>query len=487
MLKLGGIAVVAVWLVMTGLLVQREAVKGPEMAPASSMLVREDWMGIYLEGKKIGYAMTSVDKTARGYAITEEMLTELNVMGTRQDIRTVTHSTVDESLALQGFDFSLKSGVADMEINGAVKAGTDGGALLELDITTAGRTEKQELQLKDVPHMSSDIELYLQRQGLEVGKKFRLPFFDPAMLSQKYMDIEVEAKEELKIGDRLLPVYRVREDYAGVTARTWINPELGSIKGEGPMGFTFLKETKEQAMKPPEGGYGPVDIIAMISIPARGVPVAEPRKAVFMKARLSGADLSGLELAGDGQTFSDGIIAVSAEGPENFKPAALPITDASLAGYLKSKPYVQSDDPAIKNKAREIVGGETDAMKAARRLTDWVYKSVEKKPSAGIPSAVEVLGNLSGDCNEHTVLYTALARAAGIPARMDAGLVMLDGSFFYHAWPEVYVGRWITVDPTFGQFPADATHMRFATGGLDRQVGILKVVGKLGVEILEYR
>jgi len=45
----------------------------------------------------------------------------------------------------------------------------------------------------------------------------------------------------------------------------------------------------------------------------------------------------------------------------------------------------------------------------------------------------------------------------------------------------------MAVDPTFNQFPADATHIRFATGNLDRQSDIIKVVGKPKVEVLEYK
>jgi transglutaminase-like putative cysteine protease len=73
-----------------------------------------------------------------------------------------------------------------------------------------------------------------------------------------------------------------------------------------------------------------------------------------------------------------------------------------------------------------------------------------------VPVAAEVLRRMSGDCNEHTALYVALARAAGIPSRVALGLVYEDGFFCYHAWPEIYAGRWIAVDPTLGQFPADA-------------------------------
>jgi len=481
MFKAAGMVVVAVWLAMAGLLAHRvyspvaATVTGPAVEPG------EDWMGIYLEGRKIGYAVSRVEVTPGGYAVTEEMLTSLKVQGSSQKIYTQTRSHIDGSFALKDFDFSLKSGIADMEIKGVMD-----GRTLKLDINTAGRGQKLDLPMEDVPHLSSDIELLLRKEGLEVGRKLRLQFFDPGSLSNQYMEIEVEAKEELLIANRLLPVYRVKERFAGLTATTWISPEIGSVKGEGPMGFTFLKETKEQALRPPDVGAGTVDIIALASIQAKG-SLPEPRRAGFMKARLSGADMSGLDLAGGRQGFSGGEVTVTREALDGAGHVKLPLTAPELTKYLRAEPFVQSEDPKIIAKAREILSGETDALAAARKLSGWVYDSLEKKPSAGIPSAVEVLGNLSGDCNEHTVLFTALARAAGIPTKMDAGVVMMDGRFYYHAWPEVYVGRWVSIDPTFGQFPSDATHIRLVEGGPDRQISMLKVIGKLNIDILEYR
>lgn len=45
-----------------------------------------------------------------------------------------------------------------------------------------------------------------------------------------------------------------------------------------------------------------------------------------------------------------------------------------------------------------------------------------------------------GDCNEHTVRYIAMARAAKIPSRVAIGLVSMRGAFCYHSWREVFVG-----------------------------------------------
>jgi hypothetical protein len=44
---------------------------------------------------------------------------------------------------------------------------------------------------------------------------------------------------------------------------------------------------------------------------------------------------------------------------------------------------------------------------------------------------------------------------------------------------------WLPVDPTLNQFPADATHLRLARGGLDKQAVILPLMGRLTMDVLE--
>ena len=117
----------------------------------------------------------------------------------------------------------------------------------------------------------------------------------------------------------------------------------------------------------------------------------------------------------------------------------------------------------------------------------WVYTKVEKKPVLSVPNAVEVFETRVGDCNEHSVLLAALLRAAGIPSRVCIGLVYSKGSFFYHAWNECYLGRWVSMDATLNQMPADATHITLVQGGLDRQVEILTLIGKLSLKVLDSR
>src|SRR2546421_10446608 len=82
------------------------------------------------------------------------------------------------------------------------------------------------------------------------------------------------------------------------------------------------------------------------------------------------------------------------------------------------------------------------------------------------------------------ILYVALARAAGLPARTAAGLVPVDGRFYYHAWAEVYLGDWVAVDPMLDEFPAGAAHVRFSIGGLAQQAELVRLIGRIKLEVL---
>jgi transglutaminase-like putative cysteine protease len=202
--------------------------------------------------------------------------------------------------------------------------------------------------------------------------------------------------------------------------------------------------------------------------------------------QLRGADLTGLEIDGLNQQFAGAVVELL--DPRKLQPAA---ADPSVARFSGPEPFIESDDPQIVAEATKAVGAGDTPRVRAERLVRYVNALLEKKPTVSLPSAREVLRTKVGDCNEHTALYVAMARAAGIPARIAVGLAFSNGAFYYHAWPEVYLdegrgrGLWLPVDPTFNQFPADTLHLRLARGSLADQARILPLIGKLEIAVLD--
>ena len=154
---------------------------------------------------------------------------------------------------------------------------------------------------------------------------------------------------------------------------------------------------------------------------------------------------------------------------------ASPIGTARMPTQGSCRPLVET---SISSPARLIV-------RRGLRIDDVGLTA--KRTTIGVPNAQNVLRTRTGDCNEHAQLFTAMARFLGIPTRVAAGLVYVDGKFYYHAWPEVYLTDWVAVDPTFGQVPADAGHLRFTVGGLSRQAELLRLIGTLKIDVVSAR
>ncbi len=207
----------------------------------------------------------------------------------------------------------------------------------------------------------------------------------------------------------------------------------------------------------------------------------------YLRILLKGIDPAGFEMEGGRQRLQGSVLAIARIDMASLPKARIPVRDAAFDGYLRATPFLQSDDERIKGLARRIVGREKDAAVAARRLMEWVYRNLEKRPTVSLPSALEVLDERAGDCNEHAALLAALARAAGLPARIVVGVVYTGDGFYYHAWNEVWAGGWVSLDPVMGQFPADVTHVKFIDGGLQEQLKMARVIGRLSVQILEAR
>jgi len=210
-----------------------------------------------------------------------------------------------------------------------------------------------------------------------------------------------------------------------------------------------------------------------------------------VRLRLTAPLLRGLDLDGGRQSFQGGVLTVSSDRATALEPKYVLPPDAAhrsrFRAELAAEPSLQSEAALIVRRAVQVAGLERDPRVIAGKLADWVHTHVAKVPSLSDPDALAVLRTLRGDCNEHAQLYVALARAIGIPARVVAGVMLVNGRFHYHVWAEVFLGDWVAVDPTFGQFPADASRIRLVAGGSSRRPELLRLLETLNIEVLEAR
>ncbi len=476
--------VVLAWLLQMGVLLKRAFAATPLALAAdlASYSGQAQWRGIYYRGDKIGFSVGQTTATEDGYEIREDARLSMTLVGATTAVRMTSRAVVDRAFALRRFTFSLDPGTGPTTIEGILK-----GRHLELAIRSPSGVRHETRDLVEPPALALNLPRTLAARGLEPGKTMVVSVFDPLTQRNEAMTVEVQARELVRAAGRPVPAFRIESRFAGLATRSWITDTGESVKEESPMGLLVLRETQDQAQALAVPGAVQSDLLeAAALVPSHAQRIDDPRTVARLRVRIDGiAGLDPADLEGGGQTAAGGTIEVRDARDLGPEP-----TPAGLDAYLRAEPFLESDAPEIRAEAEKAAAGAETPRLRAERLTRHVHAIVEKRPTVSLPSAREVLRTRVGDCNEHTALYVAMARALGLPARIAVGLVYLRGAFYYHAWPEVFVaeapgrGVWLPVDPTLNQFPADATHVRLARGGLDRQAAIVGLIGKAKLEIL---
>ena len=160
----------------------------------------------------------------------------------------------------------------------------------------------------------------------------------------------------------------------------------------------------------------------------------------------------------------------SLRGP--IYPDARPVCPEDLA---EQPPHI-AFTPFIRSLARELAGSEGDPVRVARRFYDYITQNVTyafMRPYLLLERGAEYTAvNLRGDCGMQAMLFIALCRAVGIPARWQSGLYAKPGDVGSHDWAEFYSERlgWLPVDCSFGggaNREGNETRRAFYFGNLD--------------------
>lgn len=470
------------------------------------------YYALELSGEQVGFASTSVDTLADTVLVRDYILLEIPALGSIQRVEARTDANLTRGLQLRSFLASLRGDGERFGASGQVF----GDTALTIDIESADSRQTLTIPMDEPIVLPALLPLRIVfGSAPAIGDRYRVKVFDPLLLKEQYVNVAVTAESTLLVPDSAawdssaalwvaarwdtLGAWHIVQDDGGLSVQTWID-ELGQVvEATSAIGFTMRRTAFEIASlnfqrregDPAERSLGlGGDIIRRTAI-ASNVPL-ETGNLNTLLIRLRGIDLGEFDLSGGRQTVIGDTLIIRresenqlAQDPERFTAERM----QELSPWIGPEPLIQTRDPRIQAQARQITdrhltGRSRDYVRAAEVLNEWVHDNLDKRLSVSVPSAVQVLETRRGDCNEHTVLYVALARAAGIPARTATGLVYSGGSFYYHAWPEVYLNGWVAVDPTFGQFPADAAHLRFAIGGLARQMELVKLIGRLQLEVI---
>jgi transglutaminase-like putative cysteine protease len=505
-----GTAIVAGWLVVVGAQARRQYFPSDYSELAEAALALNPGTSFYtlkMGDRSVGQATSRLDTIpGGGFELEDLMVLELPALGQTGSATARTFVKLSPALSMESFTFALDSEVGRFEARGVVA----GDTALSVTIDSQDNQQTIDYRLSSPPVFSAVVPIRVaMSEGLEVGKSVRLPVFDPSTLSTRSVEVRVLEHDTIEVTDSValdpatgrwtgthvdpVPAWKIAEVFGGVSVETWVDEDGRVLRASSPLGFSMEKtefELARQAADDDRGRptSGEDDVIFSTAIQSN-LELGAVEEHQQLRFRLSGVDLSGFDLEGGRQSLRGDTLIVRRERWDAIDPSYdLPYKTMDLREYLQPEPLIQSDDPRIVEAADRYSERRPyirqSPRRVAERLNRAVHDLIEKEITISVPSAVQVLETRRGDCNEHTVLFVAMARALGLPARTAVGLVYLNGAFYYHAWPEVWLDEWVAVDPTFGQVPADAAHLRFVVGGLAQQVEIARLIGRLEIEVI---
>ncbi len=442
----------------------------------------EEWLGVFIQGQRIGYSFTKISPLDSGFKIENNQQMTISMMNTQTTLNSRLFAHTDSQYALRDFVIEVQTEGRVMRIEGVID-----GTKMKITSYSHGAAQQRTIQLSERPYLPEAVDEIIRKKNLKTGSSINIPYFDPITQSSSTARISVGAKEKVTVLDHEVQAIRVDISYLGIDAILWLDDDYRLVKQTTPaMAMDMIPMTKDRAMAEIE----PANAFDLLSFFAVKIdpPLPDPVRLRTLTIELHDIDIDGLEISGDYQRLVNRdppTLEFSLPVLDHLPDKTIPIDE--FHEHLEPTLYAQSNDPQIINEARKIVGSETNARRAVALLTQAVYKMIRQNPVASVPSAIDVLRTREGDCNEHSILFAALARAVGIPTKIYVGLVNLDGhSYYYHAWCAVWLGKWVPVDPTFNRFPSDIGHLKITEGELSEWAKVMKVVGKVKIKVIDY-
>ncbi len=446
--------------------------------------------GLYLQGKKVGYLVGTNKIVKRGdtefFEQKMETLFSANKRGKQFS---------DKSTLTRMFNLNANGELTSIEQISERDGGTYTSMLIKqgdkyLETSTGGKTTKSVTVEPPKTSLANDKQLNdWLRSSPKAGDEFEYKSsdFNGGEFNEHTSHYKYVAKKELVLNGVPTTIHSLeqRDDRDDEVTKYDCDNSGRLIRGNfGPVAFRLEEESTARKLDT-EG----VDLIEASSVPTN-VRMGDPRKLKQVLLKLYGIKYTlpnshrQMQTAdGKGSGWTTLMLT------RDFKKAdKVSLSKEDLQKFLKSTPAIQSDNAEIKSFSAGIVGSETNPIKKAELLQKAIFDLIGKDVNRNSNTALEVLERKAGDCTEHSLLFNALARAAGIPSREVTGLMYTQApspQFYWHVWNEIHDGeRWISVDPTWNEVFVDAGHLKISD---DDTIKIANSFGKIKIEILSFQ
>lgn len=478
---------------------------GPEAGAAVER--RESWDAIFVAGKKVGYIETVVEpvKAKDGRDLLRvEVVSQLRFKRLEDTVtlqsRFGTIETQDGSVLKM--DLRTLAGPTETRVSGQVEAGK-----MNLSVEGGGQSQAATLDWGDDIRGPYGPEQSMSRNPMKENETRVVKTFLPDLNVIGTTTLQAQKNEAVELGGGAkFDLLRVQSKVTGADGKSvpgmdatyWVDANGQILKSFTDFfgGMTTFRTTKEAALA---AIRSPLDLLKASIVPiGQKINRPEATRYSLFKVILQESDAAEVFSSDARQSVrKDGngeyLLEVRTLGPTDGQA----LTEAVAPEYLQPSAYINSEDPRVEALSRQAVGNLQDPWQKAAAISTWVWKNMKTKNfSVAFANAKDTARDLTGDCTEHSVLTAAMCRAAGIPTRVVIGLVYAAhlGGFGYHAWNEVHVnGRWVALDPTFGQTDVDALHLKLSESSLAgvspyaEFLDVAKVFNKLKLEPVDIR
>lgn len=451
--------------------------------------VTRTWRAVLFDGRKVGWSLTEREVAKDGSVRTAEVMDlEIQREGVSISMRSLEETTEDADGEPLAFRAEIRTAGQELRYTATRTA------LRKFDVKLegAGATRQQTLELP-----AHALFFEGQRRALKAGvngdnKIIAIDAFVPSQLAVVPLETTFKRRRRVELFKdeaELTEVEQlVRYPDGPMQVVAYVDDEFDAQRIRmdlAGMQVELLACDKECAHAPNQ----PLDFLDRLVIDApRALTADELTRPLRLQIRISGTDIS--PAATGHQTVTAGL-------PGEFElliDPGKPSRDAEVLDlYREPSVWVQSDSVLLKDLAKRATTGADNDLARMQKAEAFVRSYIfGKNLSVGYASALEVATTRQGDCTEHALLLTAIARASGIPARVATGLAYVprfgdrEHVFVPHAWTEAHVdGRWRGFDAALNGF--DAGHIALSVGDGDpvRYFAGVALLGRLQIQSID--
>jgi hypothetical protein len=440
---------------------------------------RTRWYDIYSGTDKIGYAHTTHEKVLDELIITDKRYMESGGPAGGNNMTEILKIISDLAFSVKSFEYStaFQNG-KKVRITGSVEPDN---ITFFIETPEKNRVHTIPADGKTIYFPSTVLPSLLKKLPSE-GAVFSVRVIDLINLSTKNYILRLAEIRPIKIGIKSLSLYK----FTSANSEWWTTEDGNIVKEKWMAGLTLYSQPENIAK----------DISSRMLFDYTGLPAVKsdrlfdnPDKIDWARIRIKGVRLTP-ELYDDTLiTLKDDTLTIRREIKEDIRKRTykLPYSGSEHTPHLSHDDWVSSDYKPLRDTGLSYARSNGhDAAALTEYLTSYIYTLVKPDPRFVLLNAEDVLDTgLGGDYLARAVMFPSYARAAGLPTRLIGGVVYLNGFFYYHTWVEVWFDRWVPVDPTFYQFPADALHIPLRTGTLRDIASIADDLKSLRIEVLE--